>query len=67
MTITNISIVGIPPQTGAATPYIHVNDLNDNNKYFYCRLSFKSLTCIYGVAAPVCGGIPTIKIFVIVI
>jgi hypothetical protein len=35
MTITNISIVGIPPWTGAATPYIHVNDLNDNNKYFF--------------------------------
>ena len=24
--------------------------------------SFKSLTCIYRVAAPVCGGIPTIEI-----
>jgi hypothetical protein len=37
MAITNISVVGIPPWTGAATPYIHVNDLNDNNKYFYFR------------------------------
>jgi hypothetical protein len=76
MTITNISVVGIPSWTGAATPYIHVNDLNGNNKYLsmvvflqqkYLLLPFKSLTCIYGVAAPVHGGIPTIEIFVIAI
>jgi hypothetical protein len=30
-------------------------------------LPFKSLTCIYGVAAPVHDGIPTTEIFVIVI
>jgi len=34
MTITNISIVGIPPQTGEATLYIHVNDLNDEAPMF---------------------------------
>ena len=28
----------------------------------YLLLPFKSLTCIYGVAAPVCGGIPTKEI-----
>jgi hypothetical protein len=49
MTITNISVVGISTRTGAATLYIHANNLN------------------YRVASPVCGGIPTIEIFVIVI